>query len=158
MKAIQTALVIIALIGSSIVATSADAQRRGGGGGGGHRGGHGHGHHGHGHHGHGHGHSHFSAFFAFPGPFFYGPGYYPGYYYPNYYYPRYSYPYPSAAGETSAPVYIEQPAPTAAPAAAPSESGGAFWYFCRDTRTYYPYVEQCASPWERVTPSRTPPT
>jgi len=134
MKVIQTALLVIALIGSSIVATSADARGRGG---------HGHGHR----HHHGHGHSHFGFFFSVPPPFFY---------YPSYYYPRYY--YPPAVGPASPTVYIEQPPAAAAPAGASTESAGAFWHYCRDSQTYYPYVQQCASPWERVVPNSTPPS
>jgi hypothetical protein len=25
-----------------------------------------------------------------------------------------------------------------------------FWYFCPQTKTYYPYVQSCAAPWEAV--------
>ena len=77
----------------------------------------------------------------------------PLFYAPYYYYPRYYYP-PAVVygGPASAPVYIEQ---SGAPAA-PAQSASAYWYFCRDTQTYYPYVQQCASPWERVTPQSAP--
>ena len=27
-----------------------------------------------------------------------------------------------------------------------------YWYFCPDSNTYYPYVKECASPWQRVEP------
>jgi hypothetical protein len=86
-------------------------------------------------------------YFGVPAPYYYYPRYY---YYPNYYYP------PAAAAAPSyPPVYIEQSAPAAA--AAPSSSGsGAYWYYCRDSQTYYPYVQQCASPWQQVVPNSGP--
>jgi hypothetical protein len=82
----------------------------------------------------------------------------PYYYYPRYhYYPRYYY-YPPAvavpAPVYSPPVYIEQSPP--APAPAPSSSSGDYWYYCRDSQTYYPYVQQCASPWQQVVPNSGP--
>jgi hypothetical protein len=30
-----------------------------------------------------------------------------------------------------------------------------FWYYCNESRTYYPHVQQCAVPWQKVSP--TPP-
>lgn len=54
------------------------------------------------------------------------------------------------------PVYVERnDLGAVAPAPAPS-ADKAFWYFCTDSNTYYPYVTQCATPWERVLP--TPPS
>ena len=78
----------------------------------------------------------------------------PAFYAPYHYYPRYYYPPAVVYGApASPPVYIEQ---SGAPAA-PAQNSSAYWYFCRDTQTYYPYVQQCASPWERVTPQSAPP-
>ena len=31
-----------------------------------------------------------------------------------------------------------------------------YWYYCPDSKSYYPYVKECASKWERVPP--TPPS
>lgn len=73
---------------------------------------------------------HFGAPLWYPAPYYYPP-------------PVYYYPPPVAAAP--APVYIEQgrtPAP-------PSEH---YWYFCPDSKTYYPYVQNCASAWQRVSP------
>ena len=72
------------------------------------------------------------------------------YYYSPYYYPRYY--YPPAVVAAPPPVYIEQGSPPAAPSAAPAPGQGAYWYFCQDSQTYYPYVQQCASPWQEVMP------
>ena len=59
-------------------------------------------------------------------------------------------------------VYVERtdlegvaPAPVPAPAAAPALEAAGHWFFCADSNTYYPYVTQCATPWQRVVP--TPP-
>lgn len=74
---------------------------------------------------------------------------------PVFYAPR-VYPAPVIV-ERAPTVYVERnditsapPPVEAAPAAEPS------WFFCTDSNTYYPYVTQCASPWERVRPA--PPT
>lgn len=59
--------------------------------------------------------------------------------------------------ERAPPVYVERnDIASAPPPVEPAASAGNFWFFCTDSNTYYPYVTQCASPWERVTP--TPPT
>jgi hypothetical protein len=51
---------------------------------------------------------------------------------------------------------LPAPAPAPAPIATPVPEGtGGHWFFCADSNTYYPYVTQCASPWQRVVP--TPP-
>lgn len=81
--------------------------------------------------------------------FGYGYGYYPSrYYYPPYYsYPSY-YPEPVVI-QQQPPVYVEQgqqPAPSAQP------SAPTYWYYCADSRAYYPHVKQCASGWQRVAP------
>jgi len=61
-------------------------------------------------------------------------------------------------------VYVERtdldgvspaPVPVPAPAVAPAPEAGGHWFFCADSNTYYPYVTQCATPWQRVVP--TPP-
>lgn len=44
--------------------------------------------------------------------------------------------------------------PEAAPAPSTStEPAPSYWYYCPDTKAYYPYVRQCALPWQRVVPS-----
>lgn len=56
------------------------------------------------------------------------------------------YPYPPAhvvVRPPPPPVYIER---------APESAAGDYWYYCPDTKAYYPYVGSCASPWERVAP------
>lgn len=73
------------------------------------------------------------------------PWYYPG----PYYYPSYR---TVVEVVPSAPtVYLEQPR-AEQPAAS---DAGNWWYYCNESKTYYPYVNQCAGPWQRVAP--TPP-
>lgn len=80
--------------------------------------------------------------FGFP-YYAYGP-YYPYYpYYPSYYYPPY-YPAPVVVQQQPS-VYVEQPQ------AQPSQPSG-FWYYCADSRAYYPYVKECPAGWQRVAP------
>jgi hypothetical protein len=77
---------------------------------------------------------------------------YYGYGYP-YYGPAY---YPPVVEQPS--VYVEQAPSAVAPAAPPPASAPQaqaqqqYWYFCQDTKTYYPHVQTCASPWQRVMP------
>ena len=91
-----------------------------------------------------HGHARFGFYFGapwYPAPYYYYP---PAYYYPP---PVYSVP-------ASPPVYVErsdtQPPPQSAPQSSPQADNS--WYYCRDSQTYYPYVKECASPWQRVSP------
>lgn len=95
------------------------------------------------HHG-GHSHAHVGVFIG--APFFYSPWYYPYAYYPApYYYPPVAYPgYPS--GPTN---YVEQGQPEAAPA---PRSDSNYWYYCPEAKAYYPYVNQCAGGWQKVSP------
>jgi hypothetical protein len=86
---------------------------------------------------------------------YYGYGY--GYGYP-YGYPYYA-PAPVVVQEQPT-VFIEQGAPVAgapapapaAPSAAPQAQQQQYWYYCQDTQTYYPHVQTCTSPWQRVIP------
>lgn len=161
-RSIQATLAFLACAAMLAVSTSAIAQRQGGGGGGGGRAYHGGGGGGayqgggyRGYHGHGgyrgyHGHSHSSlrVGVAFGAPFWYPwPGYayspypaYPYYPYAAYPYPYYGYP---AAVSVPAPVYIERDRDVAA-------SDSPYWYYCRESDAYYPYVKQCSGSWERV--------
>jgi len=77
-----------------------------------------------------------------------GAPFYPWYYppYPPYYYPYY---YPPAV-PAAPPTYIEQSGAQAAP------SQSSYWYYCAESKTYYPYVKECPGGWQRVTPKRAP--
>lgn len=74
-----------------------------------------------------------------------------------YYAHPYSYPYyyPPVVREEPT-VYIEQgvEGASSSPAPAPQAQAPAqqYWYYCQDSRTYYPHVQTCASPWQRVMP------
>jgi hypothetical protein len=91
------------------------------------------------------GHSHSSVSFGFT---FGGPWYYPAYYYPPYYY----YPQPV---QTEPTVYIER-GDTAAPAEQ-SRGPQGYWYYCKESRTYHPYVKHCPGGWEKQVPTTPAP-
>jgi hypothetical protein len=140
------------------------AVAHGGGGGGGHGGGGGGGHFGGGggHFGgwHGGGGYYGGGFYGGFGGLYYGMGYPYGYGYGyGYGYPYYANSAPIVA---AAPAYIQQtpiPAQQMAPqlSAAPAQQNPAgHWYFCRESNTYYPYVQSCPKGWEQVEP--VPPT
>lgn len=106
-----------------------------------------------------------AAPYAYSRPYYYGPYGYSGYSgysgYPYAGYPYYGYApayYPPVVVEQPS-VYVEQQAPYAAAPYAPPPSSAPqaqaqqqFWYFCQDTQTYYPHVQNCATPWQRVAP------
>jgi hypothetical protein len=54
-----------------------------------------------------------------------------------YFYPAPIYPYPD-------PYLPPEAAPPAAPSATPT------WYYCTNPQGYYPYVQQCPTPWQAV--------
>jgi hypothetical protein len=90
---------------------------------------------------HGRGHSHFSLGFNFGVPV----------YAPYYYYPAPVY-YSSPVVVQQAPtVYVERP--DAMAPAQPAQPSQNYWYYCNDSRTYYPYVKECPGGWQRVNPT-----
>ena len=93
----------------------------------------------------GHSHARVGVGLYFGVPFAGYPYYYPPY---PYYYPPY-YPAPVVV-QQQAPVYVEQD-PQPAPSVQPSTPAG-YWYYCADSRAYYPYVKQCPAGWQRVAP------
>jgi len=70
------------------------------------------------------------------------PLYPPAYYYPA---PAYYYPPPVVAVPAAPPVYVEQGQQSA-------PQGGDSWYYCAEAKAYYPYVKECPSPWQPVSP------
>ena len=114
---------------------------------GGHGGGHGY-HGGHYSHGYSHGYGRVGAFVG--GAIVAGALLSPWYYSPYY---VASYPTVVEVSPPAPMVYIEQ-SQAVAPAAS---DAGNWWYFCNDTRAYYPYVKECASPWQRVSPTPAAP-
>jgi hypothetical protein len=75
------------------------------------------------------------------GPYW-GPYWGPAYYYPP---PYYYYPPAAPAQPTE---YIER--------IDSAERG--WWYYCEQSRGYYPYVKECAGAWQRVAPVPPAPT
>lgn len=61
----------------------------------------------------------------------------------------YAYPTTQVVVERQPQVYVQQQQ-AAAPAA------GSFWYYCPDSRTYYPYAQTCPSAWLQVVPQTSP--
>lgn len=56
-------------------------------------------------------------------------------------------------GQAGAPAMDEQQGPVNAPpgdAAADQEANADTWYYCDESKTYYPYVKQCSSGWRAV--------
>jgi hypothetical protein len=106
-------------------------------------------------------------------PVYYGPTYYPQTYYPQPYYPPVynTYPQPSYQLQGAAPVvaprahsYVPQQTAAVGPPVPPAGSApnftgagqsGASWYYCAETKNYYPYVRECASLW-RPEPVQVP--
>ena len=70
------------------------------------------------------------------------PYYYPPYYH---YYPPY-YPAPVVV-QTQPAVYLEHSPVQFAP-----QPAQHYWYYCADSRAYYPYVKDCPGGWQRVSP------
>lgn len=75
---------------------------------------------------------------------FVGAPFYPWYYPPYYYYPPVAVP---AAPTT----YVEQ---SGARSATPPRT--SYWYYCEESKTYYPYVKECPAGWKRVAPQAVP--
>lgn len=123
------ATILLAALASAVVSAPAFA-----------RGGHGHhvrgGHHHH-HSHHRHSHARFGLFIGAPlllAPWYVGP---------RYYYP------PAVVVPSSPPVYIER-------GQAAGSADEQYWYYCRESSTYYPYVKACAGPWQKVAPHAPP--
>ncbi len=93
--------------------------------------------------GHG-GHVHFS------GSVWIGPGWgwdpWWGPAYPYYYYPDYATP----------PVLVQQPPEEYIQQPAQQSEEPSYWYYCQDSKGYYPYVKRCPSGWLKVAPSPAP--
>jgi hypothetical protein len=81
-----------------------------------------------------HGRVHFGVSIGVP---IWGPGYY---YPPYYYYPPVYYPPATVVVPSQPQRYIEQ---------APQGS----WYYCADSKAYYPYVKDCPGGWQKVSPT-----
>ncbi|MGC2518022.1 MAG: hypothetical protein WA373_02800, partial [Burkholderiales bacterium] len=66
------------------------------------------------------------------------------------YYPRYYAYYPPAVVTVPAapPTYIERGSPQGT--AAQGQQSQGYWYYCAESKTYYPYVKECPGGWQRV--------
>ena len=96
------------------------------------------------------GHVRFGVYVGAP---FRGPAYYPPYYYPRpYYAPSYYAPYypPVVVAPPAPPVYLERGAEQSLPAPASAQQN--WWYYCNESRAYYPYARDCPAGWQRVAP------
>ncbi|MGO8917071.1 MAG: hypothetical protein ACLQJR_14295 [Stellaceae bacterium] len=81
-----------------------------------------------------------------------------------YWYPSPVYPYPSYVPPAPPPVVIVAPGappppppPPVVAAPPPPPSGQApaqFWYYCDESRSYYPYVSTCNTPWRQIPAAR----
>lgn len=49
------------------------------------------------------------------------------------------------------PVYFRQEPPVFI------EDGISFWYYCPNPRGYFPYVNNCSAPWQRIPSDLEPP-
>jgi hypothetical protein len=66
-----------------------------------------------------------------------------GYGWGGYYPPPYYYQQPQVVVQP-APIYVERNEPQAAPE--------SFWYYCPNTKAYYPSVPSCSEAWVKVPP------
>lgn len=74
---------------------------------------------------------------------YYGPAYYPPAYYPPAYYPPPTYYSPPPVYVQSAPpVYVQQ-----------NTDANNYWYYCKESKSYYPYAQTCPSNWMKVIPN-----
>lgn len=64
-------------------------------------------------------------------------------------------PYYAEQSYVSPPVVSTPPPPRIAQSTPLETAGVAWWYFCKKPAGYYPYIRECPSGWERVSP--TPP-
>jgi hypothetical protein len=76
------------------------------------------------------------------------PLYYPYYSDPYYPYPYYDYPPRVVVVPSSPPTYIERGDTESEQAPASSD----WWYYCAESKAYYPYVKHCPAGWQRVAP------
>ena len=75
----------------------------------------------------------------------------PGFFYDPPYYPYYRYPRVVVAPPPAPVYYIERPAEQTAPSLP-----AGYWYYCNESRAYYPYVRECPGSWQQVAPAPQP--
>jgi len=94
------------------------------------------------------GYYHGSGHIVVGGGFWFGPGWGwgPGWWgSAGYPYPYYSYP-----------PYVIQQQPSVYEMQTPQRDEEYYWYFCPDSKNYYPYVKQCPNGWLKVVPPQGP--
>jgi hypothetical protein len=108
------------------------------------------------HGGHYHEHDNHSSVGVVIGVPFGVPGYY-GYGYPYGYSPYFPYypPYPVyppavVAVPSTPPTYVQRD--TGQPSVADTAPATSSWYYCSESKAYYPYVKQCPGGWQPVAP------
>jgi hypothetical protein len=72
-------------------------------------------------------------------------------YWPRPYYYTERYPTTQVIVERQPQVYVQREPVATAPAA-----GTGYWYYCPESKTYYPYAQTCPSPWMQVVPQTSP--
>ena len=80
-----------------------------------------------------------------------GPGWGPGWgpwWWGPFVYPFYDYP--------RQPIVIEQQPPVVYDQQNQQPEEQYYWYYCAESKTYYPYVKQCAKGWMKVVPTLNP--
>ena len=82
-----------------------------------------------------------------------GWGYWDPFYYPYYPYYPYYYRYPYYGPSTTV-VIPQEPQEYIMKSPAQEETG--YWYFCKQPKGYYPYVERCPGGWMKVVPQEPP--
>ena len=170
-KILAVLLVIFCTLASHVVLAHGGG---GGHGGGGHGGGHGGGFGGGGHHGGfigGYGGGYGGGYYGYGSG--YGYGYGLGYPYnygnPYYYYPQanvtavpsYSQTYiQQAPVQQTVPVQVQSQAQSTVspppPASLAQTNQPGYWYYCKKSKSYYPYVKTCPAGWEQVSPTPSP--
>ena len=78
----------------------------------------------------------------------------PGWGWDPFFYPYYPY-YPYSYYDQPAVVVPQQSEEYVLPEQQPEET--SYWYYCRSSRGYYPYVKSCPGGWMKVVPTPTPP-
>lgn len=65
--------------------------------------------------------------------------------------PYYPYPYPVYVPRVYVPVQPAPPPVYIEQRVTPVMEPG-YWYYCNEAQAYYPYVQQCPGPWQKVAP------
>ncbi len=99
-----------------------------------------------------------SGFYAWGPRPWWGPAWYGYPAYPYTYYP-YAYP-PAVVVQPNPQTYIQQapPAIQQGPPVTGQPQPPNYWYYCADSKSYYPYVRECPEGWMTVVPPSSSPS